>query len=493
MAISFNSIPVDIRTFGQYVEIDNSRAVQGTPAMPHKALVMGVRKASGSVAANVPTQIPSGDAAEKYFGVGSMCAEMCRAFKKANPYTELWAIGMAETTTAATFTITPSGTATEAGTIVVYIAGHRIETAVASGDAAATVAANIDTAIQAYSDYLRLPFTSAEAAGIVTLTAVHKGLYGSSLDVRDSLGYKEFVPAGLSVAIAAGTAGVGTEDYAAAITAMGDVWYNTIAIATTDSTSLTALETEMATRFGPMVQQDGHVFTAALGTQGTLSTLGNTRNSPHLTIVSAGGVAGNSPTPLYNVAAIAAAVDAAATEVDPARPRQTLPMTGMLPQQPEDRFTRSERNTLLTDGIATTYVDDGGVVRVERLITTYQTNALSVPDPSYLDLTSLRTLARLRFDVRARFALRYPRHKLADDGTLFDPGQAIITPKTAKAEFVALAKLWAGAGLVENVEQFIEDLIVERDTTDVNRLNARINPDLIGGLRVVAAQIQFLL
>ena len=89
--------------------------------------------------------------------------------------------------------------------------------------------------------------------------------------------------------------------------------------------------------------------------------------------------------------------------------------------------------------------------------------------------------------------LRYPRHKLADDGTRFGPGQAIITPKIGKSEAIARFELWEELGLVEGFEQFKRDLIVERNAQDVNRLDFLLSPDLMNQLRVVGAQIGFLL
>ena len=44
---------------------------------------------------------------------------------------------------------------------------------------------------------------------------------------------------------------------------------------------------------------------------------------------------------------------------------------------------------------------------------------------------------------------------------------------------------------VENLEQFKKDLLVERDATDVNRVNVLPPPDLINQFRVFAGQVQF--
>jgi len=164
-----------------------------------------------------------------------------------------------------------------------------------------------------------------------------------------------------------------------------------------------------------------------------------------------------------------------------------------VPPAPADQLTQTERNTLLSDGVSTHTVGQDGNCYVERLITTYQTNALSVPDPSYLDICTMRTLAYLRYTLRARIALRFPRHKLANDGTNFSPGQAIVTPATIKSEIFSLFLAWEQAGLVEGFEQFKTDIIVERDANDVNRVNVQLSPDLMNQFRVFAGQIQFLL
>jgi phage tail sheath gpL-like len=258
-------------------------------------------------------------------------------------------------------------------------------------------------------------------------------------------------------------------------------------MAWTDAANLTALETELTARFGPMTQNEGHAYAAARGTVSTLGTLGDSRNSPNLTVMGTG----TSPTPPDEAAAIVAGLAAFHGNIDPARPFQTLAMPGMMPPAEAERWTRAERNLLLLDGISTFTVDAGGVCRIERLITTRNLNALGILDYSYLDVNTLLTLYRLRYQVRARISQRFPRHKLADDGNLFGPGQAIATPKVIRAELLSLAADWVNAGLVENIGQFAEDLIVERDGDNPNRINALLPPDIVNQFRFFAGLIQF--
>ena len=149
------------------------------------------------------------------------------------------------------------------------------------------------------------------------------------------------------------------------------------------------------------------------------------------------------------------------------------------------------RNALLHDGIATFSVAKGGGVHIERLITTYQQDSAGTPDTSFLDVNTMLTLGYLRFTFRARFALRFPRHKLANDDATFGAGQAIVTPRIARGEVLTLFREWEDRGLVENIDQFKQDLIVERNSGDPNRLDILLPPDIVNQLRVTAAQIQF--
>jgi len=369
--------------------------------------------------------------------------------------------------------------------VSLYVAGTRVRAAVADADTATVVAAAIVAAINADTT---LPVTAA-VNGVddfkADLTARHKGEGGNAIDLRLNYRQGEALPAGIAIAITPLAAGATNPDVADAIAAIGDTQYHTLVMPWTDDANLDALELELTARWGPLVMKEGHAFAAVRGTHGALITFGAARNSPFLTVMGEGAA----PEAPWVWAAAVAGIDAA--EPDPARPRQTLLLPGLLPAAEADAFTAVERELLLGSGIATAFVAPGGTVHVERLITTYQLNTQGIPDPSYLDVTTLRTLAYLRFSTRQRFALKFPRHKLADDGTQFSPGQAVATPSSLRLEYLALFRDWEFAGLVEGFEQFKDDLLVERDAGDPNRVNAQLPPDLINQLRVQATQIQF--
>ena len=128
---------------------------------------------------------------------------------------------------------------------------------------------------------------------------------------------------------------------------------------------------------------------------------------------------------------------------------------------------------------------------IERAITTYQVNSFGVADTSYLDSETLHTLAYIIRRLKSVITSKFARYKLADDGTKFGAGQAIVTPSIIKGEILAeYAKLEA-EGIVENLDAFKKALIVERSAKDPNRINVLLPPDLVNQLRVFATLVQF--
>jgi len=488
MTLSFDAIPVDLRTPGAAIEIINTGALRGLPGMPTKILVTGQRLATGTVAADTPIRVLSEAAAEEYFGRGSQLHLMFRALKKNNSWTEVWAIAKDDLVAGvqAAGNILFGGAVTVAGTLNIYLGGQRIRVGVATTDTPANVATNVAAAIVAKTDLSVTAAVNGVTPEQVDITARHKGENGNDIDVRVNYYSGEVLPGGLTATVTAMAGGSGNPDLSTVIATMGSEWYTDIVCAWSDAANLTALEAELLSRFGPLTMMDAHTYIGASGTHAALTTLGNSRNSPHVSIIGAK----KSPTEPCQWAAALGGVCAYYAKIDPARPFQTLPLKGVMAPVVEDRFTMNERNLLLFDGIATWKVDDGGIVLVERVITTYKTNAAGIEDVSYLDLNTMKTLAYLRYSVRARILLKFPRFKLANDGTRFGAGQAIVTPKIIRAELIALFWQWEDAGLVENIDQFKTDLIVERDANDANRINALIPPDVINQFRLFAGQVE---
>lgn len=491
-AISFNEIPVLLRNPGVYTELDATRANQGPGLQPFKALLIGQRLSTGSVDALTPKRITSVQQAINYFGEGSILHRQALAWFEGNKINELWAVAFDDPSgsVAAAGDITFTGPASAAGTLRIYIGGVRIQVAVASGDTAAEIATAAQAAIAAVTT---LPITAAVNGGDdtqVDITARNKGTLGNEIDIRVNYFSDEETPAGVGTTVTAMASGSGAPDFDTLWAVLGDEEYNVMVMPYLDAASIDNVETELLDRAGPLRQIQCVAYAAKSDTHGNLTTFGSGENSQFISVINAGGK--NIPTPSFEVGANYAAEATYSLSIDPARPLQTLELSHVLAPVDADRFTNEERNLLLFDGIATGYIDASGNVRIERAITFYQENPLGADDGAYLDVNTLFTLSYIRWSVRNRLLLKYPRHKLADDGTKFGQGQVVATPKTIKSEILSVFREWELIGLVEGFDQFKDELIVARNISDPNRVDVQMPPDLVNQLRVTAIQIQFL-
>jgi phage tail sheath gpL-like len=503
MPVSFNSIPSNWRMPLYWVEVDPSMA--GYPTSRLISLVFGTMLSTGAAIKDVPVPVPSLADARQLFGYGSMLDGMVDYFTKNNFAQELWAIPIEEAAAgvAAHGAITVTAPATAAGTLPVYVAGRRVQVFVAAGDAIDVVATNIADAINAD---LSMPVIAAAAAAVITLTCKWKGVEGNDIDVRMAYGgalAAEQIPVGLAFTMPTDNklgSGTGEVDLTQAIVNLGDEPYEFVATPYTDSTSLALLESEYGFsdtgRWGWLRQLYGHIFSARRGIAAVgdsvgysdLLQYGPNNNSG---VVSVMAIEANSPTPPWCYAAAYAAKAARALVNDPARPLQTLAMDGCLPAPKHQRFTMRMNNDFAYTGLATQAINGDGVPAIKRETTTYQVNLYGQGDDAYELVTTLATLAKLLRNQKYAITSKYPRHKLADDGTKFGPGQAIVTPGIIKAELVSEYQQDMYNGLVENLAAFKQHLIVERDPNDPNRANVLYPPDLINQLRIFAVLAQF--
>lgn len=492
MTVPFNNIPQQLRVPLFYAEMDNSQA-NGSASGIRRALAIGQKVAAGTALPNVPYIVSSLAQAIQLFGRGSMLARMVKAYRDNDNFGELWCIAVIDAVAgiAATGTVTIVGTATASGTLPLYIAGQRILVPVLLGDTAAAIATNLVATVTATPD---LPVTAAAAAGVVTLTTKWKGATGNDITLFDSFAGSaggEALPSGVTLTYPATlTAGITNPVLTPVITAMGDDEYDFIFHPYTDSTSLDAFAAELndtTGRWSWSRQIYGHCYTAQRGTLATLVTAGGLRNDQHHTIAA---IDADCPNPAYEYAAAYAARNAVFINADCARPTQTGVLSSMLVPRAGKKFLFSERQSLLTYGLATSYITTGAL-RVERAVTTYGKNAFGQPDVSYLDSEILHLSAYVLRRLKSIITSKYSRHKLANDGTRFAAGAAIVTPAVIRGELIAEYKKMEYEGYVENSELFAANLIVERPASDPNRLDVLFPPDYINQLRVFALLNQF--
>lgn len=474
------------------VDFDNTLANTAGGELVYTALIIGQRTAAaaalpGAPAANTLHRVTSEGDVVAVAGRGSILHRQAIAWYASNRQTELY-IGLLDDDgggTAATGTITVTGPATASGTIAYYLGGVRRTVAVNIDDSADDIAAAINADIALALDS---PITSTVLANVVTTEFVHAGEVGNAFDIRHSFNDGEALPAGVGLAIVQTTGGTSNPSLDALITAMGDQWFNIITHPYTDATSLTALETELASRdvFPRMI--DGYALTSAVGSIGTLAALGNSRNSRFTVIHSQPGE--NPLTPPMEFAAEYAALVAISGQARPNLPLHRIAMANAIAPAEADLFTRDERNMLTFDGVATSNVV-AGVVQTSATITTFQLNASGLPDDSYLYLETSLTLSLLRFSWRVWLASRYPRALLAEDGVAIASGVKVMTPSQGKLEAVAWFREQESQSYVQDAQQYIDDLDVQIDGSNPRQLNLLLSPNLVKQLVGTSTIMQF--
>lgn len=481
MTIGFNQVPSNLKVPGFYAEINAS---SGVYTQNLSALLIGQTINTQSVE---PILIQSADQAKTLFGFGSQLALMIQEFFKVNSFTTLWALPLVDavSSTAATGTLTLTGTPTENGTIHLYVAGDYIPVGVTSGDTVTAIA----TAIATACSVAHLPVITTNSAGVVTFTSRNKGVLGNAIDVRTNhlattAGQK--TPAGLTVAIVTLSGGAVDPTLNTAFTAIGDLPFEYFGNPYNDTTNLNNLTAFLEARWLPTKQLYGQGYSAIQGTFSALQTAGAARNDRFVSIL------GYTDSPIWSVVATAQYVALASYHfnIDPALGLQTLPIYSFVVPKPVSQLTLSNRNALLSSGI-TTINYDSGVARIDRAISTYQKNAYGQADASYLDMTTPATLSLITRELRNLVTSKFARMKLAADDTKFGAGQNIVTPKTVKAEIVSLYTDWVSRGLCQNIEGFKNELIVELDAVDPNRLNVLLPPSLINNLLIFATKVEF--
>lgn len=503
MSISFNNIPNTVRTPNVYAEIDNSRALKGLAANPHKVLILGQRMTTGTAPADAVIAITKAGLADGYFGVGSLLARMCNVFKSANPNTEVYALplstaaGGVRASATINFSAALDGaTASGIGYYYLLVNGVRCTVEITSGMSGVAIASAAVDVLSA-----RTQSTGCNAShtlGNLFISCCESGSHGNYIPIMHNYYTGESFPGTFSkvvnpstVTIVSMADGTGDPSLAGAWAVIDGVQYQHIVNPYDLVANITSLETELADRFKPLLDEQGIAYMCYKNSAANLTTLGNARNSPHVCAMGEY----NAPQSPAEWAAAIAAVCSQYLNNDPARPIQFLSLKNILPPLEADRFSRAERDTLLYDGISTFIVDSGGNVCIERMVTTYQKNALGIADASYLNIETMATLMEIRYQYKNRMVNRFiiPRFKLADDTFPVQPGSYVATPKTVKQEIVALFTELQEKGLIENLKDFITNLVIERDSTDRDRINVLMAPDLVNQFRLLAGLIQFIL
>lgn len=337
-----------------------------------------------------------------------------------------------------------------------------------------------------------------DLSAAIDIIAKGNGDYGNDIiiqtDLRGATGGEKPVN-GVSVSIVPMQNGVGEIDVDAIIAAMGDTAYDFIGVPWNDSDTLDKFSLELSDTTGRWSYARalfGHVITAMRGKApddlNSLVDFGVTRNDQHASVL---GLEEKFASATYDVVGALTGLCATNISIDPARPLQSLTLEGIIGAPLGGGFDLTERNTLLLNGIAAQTTNSDRTVTINRLVTSYRVNTYGDLDISYLDSETLWSLSYVQRFFKTELTSKYPRHKIADDGTRVAPGQAVVTPKTLKAEMIGICYKLENLGVFESVDSWKDEIIVERNITDPSRVDLLIPCNLMNGLRVIAELTQF--
>lgn len=479
--IQFTQVPEGIRKPGVYFEYNTSLAVRGLPTIQNSVLLLGQRTTSGSVAENVPTKIFGSEDSKLYFGAGSVLHMQSIALYKANPYlSDVTCVAMDDGAgTAAEGAWGFTGTATASGTITSWIQDQRVDLSVALDATADEVAAALEVEIAKYED--TLPITAAVTTNKVTLTARNQGTLGNYIPTAQVIDVAGILTTGETGMVDGATDPTMT----AALTAVFPGEYSVYVSSLVDDTSLAAIATHVDTKSNAIEMRPAIVtygFTELVGNVAALKTqAGTTLNDGRISVATldyVSTVAGQASP--VQIGAAYAGVLASAT--DPAQPYNNLELVGIPAPAVEDRWSRSEQEDFLDNGVTPLHVIPGEKTAIVRAISTYTTNAAGTADPSLLDITTIRTLDYTRNAIATRLENRFPRAKLSSR-----------TPQKVRTQVLDVLRQLEELEIVEEVEANKAGVLVERDSSDANRLNVRVPADVVNGLHVLAGVIDLLL
>lgn len=470
--IAFEKIPASTRKPGVYAEWNTKLAVRNLPTNKQRVCIIAQH---GNPALGALTELENvfsaADVATKY-GAGSMAHLMVLAAIKAYSYADLSLITIADNGAgvAATGTLTVSGEAEVQGLLRLSVGNaDTLTIGISSGDSAATVAAAVKAAVDAQPS---LPVTATANEGVVTFTAKNKGTAGNSIRIRATT-----TAEGISTVATAMSKGDGNPDIAPALTAIVAEGHDIIACGVNDDMNLLRLRDHLDTVANPMEKRWAIGVFGSTGTLSQATTQSGKLNHGHLVNAWYRG-APNLP---CEIAAAFAAV--MASEEDPARPLNTLPLTGIGVCDSKDKTMRTEQENALYNGVAPVETSpDGSKAQIVRAITTYTKTANGTADESLLDVTTVRTLIYVTKACVDRIALRFPRDKLSDR-----------TPPRVRSELIDVLMRCEELEIVEAVEDNLPKLVVQRDLQNPGMLNCRIPTDVVNGLHVVGMVVDLYL
>lgn len=458
-------------TFQTFDVISGSR---GLVQLQQRIALVGQMADFAPADANIPVQVFTAADSDAACGQSSELAIMARAaFKASKSYVRKYGGGAPQifivpivdpSGAKATYTITVTGPATAAGNIPLDVGGMKVPVGVSSGDSANTIAANIKKAIARQAANFAAVATVSGA--VVTLTMVNAGVNGNSF--KATCGNK--VPAGVTVVIAAGTAGSGVADASPALDNLNDKVYDTIALGNHASADLDDLAEHIGVVNAPGVKRFCKAVIANVGNLSSGVTLATHANQKEIVVVNAQGCP---RLPGEIAAQIAATIESEpktklsfnSVELD-----LEAPDASFIP----DSGSGSTVETALASGLCILGSnDDNTKMRIIRLVTTCA-SFNSAPFYDTLDISTVRGLFFVATQIDIRWKRDFPRANREER-----------TQKAVYSSTYDVLKDCEAIGVLHNVDAHKDEIIVDPDAVNLGRYNVAIPNTIVPNLHQI--------
>lgn len=336
--------------------------------------------------------------------------------------------------TAASGSITPSGTQTEVAEYRVVVNGIQSAAfSIAAGADVATRTAAITAAINAVP---HMPVIATDGSSVVNLASKWRGISANDIQVR----IDGSTTAGTTFALVQPTGGTINPDPTSQLALIGNVWETLFinCLNLSDTTALNAYSTFGEGRWGPLVRRPCLFFTGTVETNPTTATtISEARLNDR---VNSQIPAPGSESLPFVIAARAVARIAVTAQNNPAYDYGSLQLTGIDAGTDGEQWNYVQRDTAVKRGSGTTEVRDG-VVTLGDVVTFYHPSG--DPVPAYRYVVDTIKLMNILFNIDLIFVNRE-----WDGAPLIPDNQPTVNPAAKKPQNAvsALAGLWDDLG-----------------------------------------------
>jgi phage tail sheath gpL-like len=444
-------------------KLDFTKAVRGLRGMPRRVLLIGHVAASGAAApiGAITKAVGTESDALAYCGEGSMLIAMWRAAAanmELGGVIDILPLATASGAAKATATLTIAGAPTQAGEVMVHIAGTRVSVGASPTDTATDIATRLTTAINALT---ALPVVATSAAGVVTLEARWGGASGNDIDVRNRFYRDDIMALGATLTVTAMSGGATNPDLSAYVLAASNYRATEIVCPFNDSTSMGIFEAEQETRWGCTNQQDGQVITVKRGALAAQLTWLQPRNSKQVHSIH---VRNDRTTPWETAAMAGAAIESSAA-IDAVVPYTGIKLKGYMGPADADVWDqRTDANNLALLGGSVIEANEDGTGNLLRMFTHYKRSASGAQDTSCRELCWVKIASYWRWVHVNEFETKYrDGWKAGQYITETLAGQKIMTVELGQEIMIGLYVVFMDAGLFQHLQHYQDTLLVEYD------------------------------